>query len=267
MRINATTIITIAEQDIGQEETAGANRSPWLDPIQRRVSEAHGWAEDFLIGQPWCGTWLWDVYRRAGFPASDNPGHPSTETMWARATAAGTLTDTPVPGAAIVWRGVHTGLVVAVDAAAGVVHTIEGNSSDGVRRRVRALRGNHRYIVPKGLTQAPPTRIEYWLEDLRAQYRVVGPWRTKVMRDRQLKALAPAVRRDASPVTTGDGRYAIRIGQARHIGPWSSEAARKKAQPIWEARRGRRLRAWNKTRRVPAATRPAGAPEALGRTQ
>ncbi len=137
MSISAQTIISLAEADVGQRETAGANRSPWLDPLQDRVSTAHGWAAPWLRGQPWCGTWAYDVLRRAGVAHADNPAHPSTETMWVRAQAAGTLTTRPVPGCLIIWRGIHTGIVIAVDTAAGVVHTVEGNSGDAVTRRVR----------------------------------------------------------------------------------------------------------------------------------
>lgn len=266
--VSAGRVIELAEGDVGQSETAGANRSPWLDPIQKRVSQAHGWAPGFLVGQPWCGTWGYDVLSRAGVPHGDNPFHPSCETMWQRATANGRLSTVPTVGGAILWRGTHTGIVVAVDAAAGIVHTIEGNSGDAVSRRVRALSGTHRFVSVAGVVQGPVERTvtEFWLEDLKAQYQVLGPWRVQAWRDRAYRDMKPARKRVASRVTTGDGLFAIRVGDTRHIGPWATDASRRKAQAIWEKRLGRRLRAYNKTRRVSASPLAAGPVDALGKT-
>lgn len=266
MSISAQAIIELAEADLGRSETTGANRSPWLDPIQRRVSAAHGWSPEWLVGQPWCGTWLWHIYDRAGLARSLNPAHPSCETMWVRAQQAGALTSTPQPGDAILWRGVHTGLVVAV--GNGVVHTIEGNSSDAVRRRVRAISGTHRFVRPAGVVQGAVERTvtEYWLEDLRPGNTVLGPWRVKAWRDRAYRDLRPERKRISTPVTTGKGLHAIRVGPPRHYGPWATDASRRKAQGVLEKRLGRRLRAHNRTRRAAASALPAGAPEALGKT-
>ncbi|MEQ8834261.1 MAG: hypothetical protein RIB67_07425 [Miltoncostaeaceae bacterium] len=273
MPVHASTIADLAAADVGRaEQPLGSNRGPWLDPIQRRVSAAHGWAATFLLGQPWCGTWGYDVQDRAGMPDPDNPSHPSTEQMWLDATARGTLTDRPVPGAMIVWRGIHTGIVVAVDEAAGVVHTIEGNSSDRVSRRVRPIRGTHRYIVPAGLTQAAPVQTLYWLEDPGAKFRVWGPWLRKRSAEKTLAGLPPARRARAEILRTGPGRlgirrWVIREGQPRHYGPGLSEAWREAARPVLEERLGRRLRPYNTRRPMPSgASTPAGAAQALGKT-
>lgn len=264
MTVSSRTLIALAEKDVGQRETTGPNRSPWLDPIQRFVAKLFGWSTDFLIGQPWCGTWGTKKGNEAGFTSADNPWHPSCESMWVKATANGTLTSHPQPGCAIVWRGIHTGMVVAIGSS--VVHTIEGNSGDAVSRRVRPLTGTHRYVVPKTLTQGAPTQTVYYLEDLKAQYTVLGPWRTKVMRDRAYKRLKPARKRVATCLTTGDGRYVIRVGQARHYGPWTVKASRDNAQAVLEKRLARRLRRYSKTRRLDTTTPVGGTAEDLGKT-
>lgn len=273
MPISSSTIVTLATADVGRaEQPLGSNRGPWLDPIQRRVSAAHGWAESFLLGQPWCGTWGYDVLDRADMPASVNPSHPSTEQMWVEAEANGTLTARPVPGCMIVWRGIHTGIVVAVDEAAGVVHTIEGNSSDQVARRVRPIRGAHRYIVPAGLTQAAPTQTLHWLEDPGAKFRIWGPWLLRRSTEKTLAGLPAARRKRAEILQTGPGRlgirrYVIREGQPRQYGPGLGPEWWETAQPVLERRLGRRLRRYTTTRPQPAGvTITAGAPEALGRT-
>lgn len=263
--MDARKIITLAERDVGRREDPGRpNRSAWLDPIQRRVSVAHRWDPGHLLGQPWCGTWLWDIFERVGHPT--DLAHPSTAVMWARAQERGRVVADPLPGDIIIWPGIHTGLVVAVDHAAGVAHTIEGNSGDAVTRRVRAIRGSHSYIrVPGGL-QGALVQTVWGLEDLRARPRVHGPWRARRSAERALAGMRPDRRRVSAVLRTGDGRFVVREGSPRNYGPWVSQAGRDAAQATLERRLGRRLRRWRRTRRVPPATTTASAPEALGKT-
>lgn len=250
MSVSSSTVIGIAERDVGVTESPpGSNRGKRIDEM------AANWGT-WMLGQPWCGSALHDWYKRAGFPIAANPGHPSTQVMWDRARANGTLTSTPVPGCAIVWEGIHTGLVVAV--GDDVVHTIEGNSSDGVRRRVRPRNGTHRYIVPKGLTQAAPRQTTWWLEDPRAKRTIYGPWREKASAERAYRNLTAARKRRAAVLRTGDGRWVLRVGQARHRGPWLTQAAAKNAQKKLEASLGRGLRRYTKTRPLPKGVIPTG---------
>lgn len=261
MSVSSATVVAVAERDIGVTESPpGSNRGKRIDEMARN------WGT-WMYGQPWCGSALYDWYKRAGFPIADNPGHPSTQTMWDRARANGTLTSTPVPGCAIVWEGIHTGLVVAV--GDDVVHTIEGNSSDGVRRRVRPRNGTHRYIVPKGLTQAAAVQTTWWLEDPKAKYEIKGPWRKQASAENAYRSLKPARRRRATVLKAGGGKgWVLHIGQRRHRGPWLTQAAAKNAQGKLEATLGRRLRRYTKTRPMPTGATPIGGViDDLGKTQ
>lgn len=250
MSVSSATVVAVAERDIGVTESPpGSNRGERIDEMARN------WGT-WMYGRPWCGSALYDWYKRAGFPIADNPGHPSTQTMWDRAKANGTLTSTPVPGAAIVWEGIHTGLVVAV--GDGVVHTIEGNSGDAVTRRVRPYSGTHRYIVPVGLTQGRAMQTTWWLEDPRAKYTLYGPWKAKASAEHTKKSLTAGRRRRADVLRTGDGKWVLRIGQPRNRGPWLTQTAAKNAQAKLEKSIGRGLRRYTKTRPLPAGAIPTG---------
>lgn len=263
MRISDRRIVARAEQDAGRtEQPLGSNRGPWLDTVQRAASEAHGWG-DWLLGQPWCGTWAWYVYDSLGVPEADNPAHPSTEEMWQKAIRKGTLTTTPIVGGPIVWRGIHTGIVVAV--GPDVVHTIEGNSSDMVARRIRPRNGTHRYIAPTWIVQGT-VRTEYWLEDLKANPRVWGPWKRLAQARRALAGMPPARRNRSVIVQPGGGGYAIREGSPKRYGPWAAEASRKNAQAALEKRLGRRLRPFNKTITTGATAAATGTATGLEKT-
>lgn len=239
-------IIEIATGELGvREEPPGSNRGP-VEKYQEGWGLGTGW--------PWCGGFVAWVWRQAG--VDTDLAHPATAVMCQRAEAQGRL-GPPRPGAAIIWCGTHTGVVTHV--GDGVVHTIEGNSGDMVTRRVRATTAA-RFIIPPGLDAEPPKPAAYWLEDPAAQPRLVGPWRRERTRDRNLTRLNPAVRATATPVTTGTGRYGIRIGPRRRYGPWATALARDGAQAVLEGRLGRRLRPYRTGIAV------AGAAEDLGKT-
>ena len=89
MSVSSSTVISIAERDEDVVESPeGSNRGKRIDEM------AANWGA-WMLGQPWCGSALYDWYKRAGFKVADNPAHPSTQTMWDRAVANGTLTDAP----------------------------------------------------------------------------------------------------------------------------------------------------------------------------
>jgi hypothetical protein len=147
-----------------------------------------------------------------------------------------------------------------------VWRTVEFNTSDGVDFRTRSLAGALIY-APPGLGSEPsftdPEKL-FWLEDPRADYEVKGPWSHRRMALSVYDGLLPSVRRRSKVVRTGDDKWAIRIGQARHIGPWigpEGKDIRKRVKPILEERRNRRLREYSTTR-MPRVTTA----EALGKT-
>jgi uncharacterized protein (TIGR02594 family) len=98
--------LTVARRDIGQRETHGSNRSPWIDRLWRLLGK------DWLIGQPWCGA---AVARWLGTQGIKPPKNFERALAWAD---WGVPLDTPVVGAVVVFRrtgGGHVGLVAGED--------------------------------------------------------------------------------------------------------------------------------------------------------
>lgn len=251
--VNAGAIIAVAERELGVHEV------PWGSNSGTRVQRYQSATHLAGTGWPWCAAFVEFCWERAGL--TDHPADPSTALMYQRAKARGEL-GRPRPGGAILWPGTHTGLVVAVDLARELVHTIEGNTSDQVARRVRAIAGAV-FVNPRDLADGPVTVPLYWLEDVGAPVAVYGPWRVRAWAERKLASLDPETRRIASIVTPGTGGYAIRVGR-RLYGPWRDQDARDDARKVLEARLGRTLRPY-RTETAPAELQPASAEE-LGRT-
>jgi hypothetical protein len=251
--VSAGLVVAAAERELGTREIPwGSNSGPRVQLYQASTHlRGTGW--------PWCAAWVEYVWERAGL--TDHPADPSTWIMYQRAKARGEL-GAPRPGGAILWPGTHTGLVVAVDLARAVVHTIEGNTSDQVARRVRAVKGAV-FVNPRDLSDGPVTVPLYWLEDPGARVDVYGPWRLRSWAERKLASLEPDTRRMASIVEPGTGGYAIRVGR-RLYGPWRHLEAAKDAQAVLERRLGRGLRRYRTERPAPELE-PASAEE-LGRT-
>lgn len=130
--------LAFAQQEVGvAEQPPGSNDSP-------RIAEYRTSTAGSGIG-PWCGYFVSWAAKQAGAPlgeAGQGFGAVSAAWDWAqrtgRAIPAGT---TPQAGDLIVWDGTHIGIVESVDAQ-GKVHTIEGNSSDAVTRRVHSANGD-----------------------------------------------------------------------------------------------------------------------------
>jgi hypothetical protein len=258
----AERIIRAAEGEVGvTEDPVGSNRGPRVEAYQAATHLAgSGW--------PWCGAFVAWTWQRAGVERAlaQRIASPSTALMCQTATREG-LVCPPRPGAAVVWCGTHVELLHS-PLGGGVWRTIGGNSGDAVTYRTRSIAGALVY-GPAGLEDlgAPRAQELYWLEDVHAEYRVVGPWEERAWADTRWRALAAPARRRAKIVATGDGRFALRIGEPRHYGPWLGPAGKtirdERARPALEARLGRRLRPY-RTERMPAA--PTAAAEALGKT-
>ena len=95
---------------------------------------------------PWCAYFVSWAAREAGSPLGDSgQGFGAVSDVWdwgqrtGKAIPAGQ--GRPQPGDLIVWDGRHIGIVESV-AADGSVHTIEGNSSNMVTRRVHGPDGD-----------------------------------------------------------------------------------------------------------------------------
>ena len=256
----AERVIAAATRHIGvSEQPPGSNSGPRIDGWIAR------WGlQDLPAGaKPWCGMFADAVYFEAGVD-DDELGHPATAEICRRARASGAIVDRPIAGAMIVWCGTHVEIVVE-DLGDGRVRTIGGNTGDAVRERVRSTDGAT-IVAPRAIRESPPPgrARQYLLEDIRMRPRVVGPWRTKAMRDLRLRRLAPAVRKIARPVRVGKGFGIALVPTGRRFyGPWADEAARARARRTLEARLGRTLRPFSRV--APRATAIPAAEE-LGRT-
>ncbi len=132
--------LQVAEGEIGQtEQPPGSNDSP-------RIAEYRTATAGSGIG-PWCAYFVSWAAKQAGAPvgeAGQGFGSVSALSSWAQRTgrftpaAAG---QAPQPGDLIVWGGEHVGMVESVDSD-GKIHTVEGNSSNMVTRRVHDSTGD-----------------------------------------------------------------------------------------------------------------------------
>lgn len=243
-------VIQVAERELGvTEQPPGSNRGARVETYQRATTlGGTGW--------PWCAAFVEWVWRQAG--VQTDACSPSTQVMADRARALGWVGD-PVPGAAIVWDGVHTEILIS-PAGGTVWHTIGGNTGDAVRRRVRDTNGTTIVRPPDLDGEAAPAR-QYLLEDVAAEPRLLGPWRTTAYRDRAVRQLPPRERARARLVTHR-GKPAVLIGPRRLYGPWHTTTDRDRARAVLEQRLGRRLRPFSR----PTPTTKAGSAEGLGKT-
>jgi hypothetical protein len=131
--------LQFASRRLGTTETAGANRGKLIDK----------WEQSFgTLGQPWCGIFVGKALQRAGVQGIDSRV-ASTAAIVDMARKgdggfAGLVSARQTqPGDVVVWdpgANGHTGIVEKV-AHDGSVTVIEGNSSNGVRRRVHPKSG------------------------------------------------------------------------------------------------------------------------------
>ncbi|MBC7645020.1 MAG: DUF2272 domain-containing protein [Thermoleophilia bacterium] len=149
-------IVDIAAKEIGTKEEGGANKGSRIVDYRKAVT---GPGEDPNVAEPWCADFTSWVMKQAGVPiGKDGKGDDYTPTIQTQAKADGRWKPnsfTPKPGDMLEfdWEGDgkvdHIGIVEKVEG--GKIFTIEGNSSDQVRRNSYAA-GSAKiagYIVQK----------------------------------------------------------------------------------------------------------------------
>lgn len=243
-------IVKSAQRYHGMRETA-PNRGP-IEIFQRR------WGS-WMIGQPYCGAYVFHVWDEAGVPKDQNIGHPSTAEMCRRAKEKGWLSDTPIIGGAIILCGTHTGIVTGI--GPGVVYTEEANTGDMVTNRVRKT-SDWQYINLPCLGNAGPSQVDdvlYWLDDPGAKFRVLpGRWRFRRFAERSYATLRPDVKKRARVVQAGNGKYVIRVGEPPRYGPFPSRKQRDEKRVALEKKMKRKLRPYRTASQVRA--------DAIGKT-
>jgi len=127
-------MVAAAAGEVGQaEQPPGSNNSPRIAQYRSATAGNPG-------PGPWCAYFVSWAARQAGAPLGDQrQGFGSVDALYAWAQRTGraytaSSGQTPQPGDLIVFHE-HIGVVESVDAS-GQIHTIEGNSSDQVARRV-----------------------------------------------------------------------------------------------------------------------------------
>jgi hypothetical protein len=131
--------LAAAQAEVGQvEQPPGSNDSP-------RIAQYRNSTVGSMVA-PWCAYFVSWAAREAGAPLGDSGqgfGAVSDVWAWGQRTGKAFTPDQgpPQPGDLIVWNGRHIGIVESVGAD-GSVHTIEGNSSDSVIRRVHGPDGD-----------------------------------------------------------------------------------------------------------------------------
>ncbi len=128
-----------AQAEVGvTEQPPGSNDSPRIAQY-RQATAGSG------VG-PWCAYFVSWAAQQAGAPlgeAGQGFGAVASAWDWGQRTgrAVPASSGPPNPGDLIVWNGTHIGIVESVDAD-GKIHTIEGNSSNMVTRRVHGPDGD-----------------------------------------------------------------------------------------------------------------------------
>jgi hypothetical protein len=220
-------VVAVARKYLGvRENPMGSN----LGKPQPEGWQAKPWG---MKGVPWCGCAVAGWYAEAGVD-DEGIAHPSTWTMYQTAQKKKAIINSPVVGCMFVYPGIHTGIVTQV-LPGNRVATLEGNTADSVGTHIRAYGPgtNLYFLAPKVLRRSGDSEpvkplLEYWVEDVKAQPRLRGPWLTKAGRDKALAKLPYARRRLARPIRVGR-KYAFLEGPRRLFGPWSSTEARDNA--------------------------------------
>ena len=143
-----------ARKYLGHAEIGSTNKSPLIDKWATELSGK------WLIGQPWCGTFMAQIFKEAGL-YSKVPKDFYRAKAW---ESAGTKLDKPAYGCIVTFTrdgGGHVGLVVG-KTKTGMLKVLGGNQSNAVTiqdfdpKRVTAYRwvsagtvpNDHRYDLP-----------------------------------------------------------------------------------------------------------------------
>jgi hypothetical protein len=133
------------------------------------------------------------VWTKAGLADAKDDASPATAMMCANARAK-SLISPARPGAAVVWCGVHVGLLIE-PLSGGLWRTIEGNHADQVGWAVRSLDGTTIYVPPgfgaADVASRPVVDRDYLIEDVVMRgMREWGGFATVEYRDGCVRALA-----------------------------------------------------------------------------
>lgn len=262
-------VIAALKAHVGERETHGPNRSPFIDKINR--------AAGVPLGSPWCGSiirWAW--FRAGMHDAVARIASASTWFLVERGRAAGRLRHEPVRGCAVVWNPGSNGHTEVFDSwfdkAAHEAWTIGGNTGDAVRFHRRSVRGAF-FVVPAELDAGAARTFEdlYLLEDREAKPEFHGWWFSKnavTKAERAWKAANPhrrgqvrRMKRTRAHPATGRrmAAYGFLTGARRWRGPWvgsggkdskRARAASIAAQAKLEGTLGRRLRRVHRRRKT-----------------
>jgi hypothetical protein len=125
--------LAAAQSQLGvAEQPPGSNDGPQIAQYRSAVAGSYA-------GAPWCAYFVSWAAAQAGAPTGDGgKGEGSVEGIAGWAQRTGRLTSTPQPGDLILFGTRHVGIVESVNAD-GTLTTVEGNSSDGVHRRVHEV--------------------------------------------------------------------------------------------------------------------------------
>jgi hypothetical protein len=121
------TAIHAANNRLGITETAGSNRGPEVDKMQRSFG---------MVGQPWCGIYVGTVLRRAGVKVDSRVASVAEIETMARAKTGGfeggwhSAKHARAGDALVTRRGQHVAFVKSVDRD-GTIHVIGGNQGNG----------------------------------------------------------------------------------------------------------------------------------------
>lgn len=248
---NGEKVVKKAFEYLGVKEVPnGSNRGKDIDRWEAR------WG---MRAEPWCGMYADAMFSEAGV---DDSGicHPATSQICVNGKKyKWNGRETIPPGSLWVNCGIHVAIVTR-DNGDGTVSTIEGNKNNSVATGRRSVSGYTIIIPPSVKNDAtpPPVKRQYWLEDLKAQQKLltvngkIARWKKKEYRDKVLEQIkdSPLYRGTTlAPVSRGTGRnkrYFIRVGDLRYYGPWDKIEYRNAAQKSLEKRLGRRLRRFSK---------------------
>lgn len=124
----AGSIVAIAQAELGTHEIDSCN----CGPIQKYGGSP---------GQPWCAFFASWVYRKAGYNMPSIGSARGLYDWFGKNQIAFRKEDgTPQPGDIVYFNHSHTGIVESYEN--GILHTIEGNTSDMVARRSYNLSNN-----------------------------------------------------------------------------------------------------------------------------
>lgn len=146
--------IAIARNYLGLSEIGATNKHPTIDAWAKNLSG------QWLIGQPWCGTFVAQVFKEAGL-SNKIPKDFFRAKEWEK---AGTKLDKPAYGCVVTFTrdgGGHVGFVVG-KTKSGLIKVLGGNQSNAVTiqdfdpKRVTSYRwvssgsvpNEHRYDLP-----------------------------------------------------------------------------------------------------------------------